>query len=583
MSIPSPDSSRADSSRRRMTVDRQPAGGPEARSSSSCRSSIRRILPVSVFGRSGTNSTQAGIGVGREAVTDERLDLGGELVGRQDAVDEDDERLDDVAAELVGRRDGGRFPHRRVLEACRFDLERADPVAGGDDHVVGASDVPVVAVLVLDRRVLRVEPVAAERLAARFVVAPVAERVVRVGAGAEADLATFAARDGLLVLVEDPHVPAGHRLAHRALAHLQAGVVGDEGVRLGQPVVVEDGDTVLLPEPADRLGVEWLAGRAHATEDLRVARPRVVDRHHRAHRRRRREDVRHLVPAEEVELSRGVEPCFATVDALHRPEPPRPEQRSDPGSPGPLAHPVEALAVLDLVAVDELLVAEDVPVRVDDPFRQPCRPGRVVELGRIVGRRVGADRRGRCGRQGVRAEHEHLGCPRAVEPRCVVDVGDEKPRPGIGEAMLDPVVAVQHRHREEDRSQLPHAEEDRGCLRRRREHDGDAIARGDAVGGERMRRLVREVLKLSPRELPARAVEALPDHRVLVARVLVADVRGDVVARGNVPAVRRAQLLVRRALHRRRSSRHRRTVPLMIAARATSRNMCLRAAPSEPR
>ena len=52
-----------------------------ARSRSRWRSSIRRILPVSVFGRSVDELDQARVGVGREAVADERLDLLGELVG----------------------------------------------------------------------------------------------------------------------------------------------------------------------------------------------------------------------------------------------------------------------------------------------------------------------------------------------------------------------------------------------------------------------------------------------------------------------------------------------------------------------
>ena len=68
-----------------------------------------------------------------------------------------------------------------------------------------------------------------------------------------------------------------------------------------------------------------------------------------------------------------VEAALAPVDALQRPEPPGAEQRRDPGRPRPLAHPVEALAVLHLVAVEELLVGEDVAVRVDDPLREPGR------------------------------------------------------------------------------------------------------------------------------------------------------------------------------------------------------------------
>src|SRR5258705_439055 len=116
-----------------------------------------------------------------------------------------------------------------MLDARRLDLERPDPVAGGDDHVVGAAGVPDVAVVVHDGRVLRVEPVAAEGLACGLLVAPVAERVMRVRAGPQADLTALAARDLVLVLVEDPHVPTRHRPPHRSLADLHPGVVGTCG------------------------------------------------------------------------------------------------------------------------------------------------------------------------------------------------------------------------------------------------------------------------------------------------------------------------------------------------------------------
>src|SRR3954465_10640022 len=55
------------------------------------------------------------------------------------------------------------------------------------------------------------------------------------------------------------------------------------------------------------------------------------------------------------------------------PHPPAPGDR-------PLADAVEALAVPDLVAVDELLVGEQVAVRVDDALGQAGRAARVVEL-----------------------------------------------------------------------------------------------------------------------------------------------------------------------------------------------------------
>src|SRR3954453_18294672 len=68
----------------------------------------------------------ARVGVRRQPVADVALDGLDELVGRLVAVGEHDERLDDVAANLVGRGDGRRLLDRRVLEAGRLDLERAD-------------------------------------------------------------------------------------------------------------------------------------------------------------------------------------------------------------------------------------------------------------------------------------------------------------------------------------------------------------------------------------------------------------------------------------------------------------------------
>src|SRR3954467_2781884 len=100
-----------------------------------------------------------------------------------------------------------------MLDARGLDLERADAVAGRDDDVVGAAGVPDVALVVHDRRVLRVATVHAEGLARRLLVVPVAERVVRVRARAQADLAALAARDLVLVLVEVSYFPARPRPA----------------------------------------------------------------------------------------------------------------------------------------------------------------------------------------------------------------------------------------------------------------------------------------------------------------------------------------------------------------------------------
>ena len=49
---------------------------------------------------------------------------------------------------------------------------------------------------------------------------------------------------------------------------------------------------------------------------------------------------------------------------------------------------MKALAVLDVVAVAELLVREDVAVGVDDALGEAGRTGGVVELSRIIRERV---------------------------------------------------------------------------------------------------------------------------------------------------------------------------------------------------
>lgn len=131
--------------------------------------------------------------------------------------------------------------------------------------------------------------------------------------------------DLVVVLVEDPDVPAGHRPSHRSFADFHPGEVPDERIRLGQPVVVEHRYSVLLPEPPNRFRIERLTGRADSAEPARVAGAGVGNGHHRAHRGRGREDVRDLVPREEVELLVRVEAAFTLVDALNGTEPPGPE------------------------------------------------------------------------------------------------------------------------------------------------------------------------------------------------------------------------------------------------------------------
>src|SRR5205085_12383350 len=166
---------------------------------------------------------------------------------------------------------------------------------------------------------------------------------------------------------------------------------------------------------------------------------------------------------------------------------------------------------------------------------------RVVELGRVVRRRGGAHVLRRSRRKLIPVEEQQVATRETVRVRLV---RDDELRLRVVETVLDRVVAVQHGKREQDRTELPDAEKD-GCrLGGRRQNDGDAIASLHAVSCEHVRSLVGKILQLAPVELAQRAVEALPDHRGLVARMLVAYVGGDVVPRRHLPTVSRADVLV---------------------------------------
>ncbi len=178
------------------------------------------------------------------------------------------------------------------------------------------------------------------------------------------------------------------------------------------------------------------------------------------------------------------------------------------------------------------------------PFALPGGAGGVIELRRVVGGGVLADVVGGVAVEQALVEDEQLVDQRGVEAAGVRRVGDQHLRGRVGEPVADPVVAVEHRHREQDPAELPGAEEDRRGLGRGGEDHRDPVALADPVLAQHVGRLVGEVLELAPVELAGGAVVALPDHRRLVARVLVADVGGDVVALGHAPLVLGARLLV---------------------------------------
>ena len=248
-----------------------------------------------------------------------------------------------------------------------------------------------------------------------------------------------------------------------------------------------------------------------------------------------------------------VKAALALVDDLHGAEPPRAEQRRDAGRPRPLAHAVEELALLHLVAVDELLVREQVAVRVDDALRQAGRAGGVVELRRVVGR--GVDARRTPDRRSRAARRRGSGSGRAARATGVRRVGDERPS---GRESLTRWRMPSSPYRTDIESRIAPALNVPKNAAAVSGVGGSSIAtrspRSYAVSAQNVREAVRPLLQLTPADLADRALEVLVDHRELVGRVLVAAVGGDVVSLRHAPLVRRDGILVRPDLQCHRSS-----------------------------
>ena len=87
---------------------------------------------------------------------------------------------------------------------------------------------------------------------------------------------------------------------------------------------------------------------------------------------------------------------------------------------------------------------------------------------------------------------------RGVDAVLVGRVGDEHLGLRVVDAVADAVVAVEHRHRQQDRARLVGAEERGGGLGRRRQQHRDAVALLDAVRAQHVGEAVGELLQLAP-------------------------------------------------------------------------------------
>ena len=247
-----------------------------------------------------------------------------------------------------------------------------------------------------------------------------------------------------------------------------------------------------------------------------------------------------------------VEPALALVDELDGAEAPRPEQRRDARRPRPLAHAVEALAVLDVVAVDELLVREQVAVRVDDALGQP---GRAATCSRAAPGRRRACPRARRRRRRLEAARRRAPGPARPAPAstrsALAGVGDQHLRLRVADPVADAVVAVEHRHREQDRAALPRAEERRRGLGRRRQQHRHPVAllRRRGARSTLAKRLESSCSSphLTSRTVPSKCSWIIAS---LSAGCLSQTSCGDVVALGDAPLVGGDGVFVGRARRR---------------------------------
>ena len=195
------------------------------------------------------------------------------------------------------------------------------------------------------------------------------------------------------------------------------------------------------------------------------------------------------------------------------------------------------------MAVDELLVRRGSGARAGCPW-QPGRPGGVVELARVVGRGV----------HGLEARD-------ASASRRSSRISTSSTRAGSIRSTLSASVTSTLACESSIRWRIPSSPYRTDIDRRIAPafHVPKKAAAVSGVAGSsiatrspRSTPWARSTLancaamscispQLTPPLVPA---PVLPDHRELVARVLVADVRGDVVALGHVPAVLSAGLLV---------------------------------------
>ena len=254
------------------SVDVSPSGSPSSRA----LSSRRMILPLRVFGRLRRNSISFGATAAPSRVRAKPSSSRLSVRRRLAAVLEDDEGLDDLHRDRVRLADHAGLGDGRVLHQDALDLERADQVAGGLDHVVRAADEPEVAVrdhASPGRRSGSSHRRSTSRSAPAHSSSRGTSTASRAAAPARPATSGSSTTSTLAVgaLAHDGRFDAGQRPAHRAGPDVHGGVVGDHdaaGLRLPPVVVERQAEGLLAPD--DGLGVERLADAGQEAQRRRV-------------------------------------------------------------------------------------------------------------------------------------------------------------------------------------------------------------------------------------------------------------------------------------------------------------------------
>ena len=159
-----------------------------------------------------------------------------------------------------------------MLYQCAFNLEGADAVTGGDNHIVGTAHEPIVAVLVFVSFVTSKVPITHERTVHRFLILPVfleqANRALRFDL--DRYLTFFANWDFITLFVHHSDGKSGCRLTHGAGTNLVTAEVTHQQDCLRLAVAVVDHQSGAVFPLLHNLRVERFAGTGAVAQVVHV-------------------------------------------------------------------------------------------------------------------------------------------------------------------------------------------------------------------------------------------------------------------------------------------------------------------------